>query len=95
MKEGAGGLLVPDYASFCPTWWRSCFQCPDFLRDRLRFCRRWNRAVYGVDVANVVTTAESGDGVSFIQPQPALPEPDTGRSWWTYGRGVHGQRQRR
>ena len=40
--EAAGGVSVPDYAAFCPEYWKGCFSCPDFLADSLRFCGRYN-----------------------------------------------------
>lgn len=76
LKESAGGALVPDYGAWCPDWWRGCFACPDFLRDRLRFCRKWNRVFHGAEGVDVVMDREAD----------AAPEPDGGRSWWTYGR---------
>lgn len=85
MKEAAKGVLVPDHAAFCPAYWRGCFECPDFLRDRLRFCRKWNRAFHGVDVVELITEGEKR-AIPSPLPEPALMEEDTGRSWWTYGR---------
>lgn len=34
---------TPDYAAFCPSYWRDCFGCPDYLAGKLRFCARYNR----------------------------------------------------
>lgn len=50
MKAGEGGYLVPDYAAWCPRWWKGCLECPDFMRDRIRFCRKWNLTFCGVEV---------------------------------------------
>lgn len=50
MKAGEGGYLVPDYAAWCPRWWKGCLECPDFMRDRVRFCRKWNLAFCGAEV---------------------------------------------
>lgn len=77
----------PDYAAWCDAYHRGCFACPDFLRDRVRFCRKWNRTFNGVDVVEL----EIIDGADASPlPEPALPEEDTGRGWWTYGREVNG-----
>ena len=35
--------FVPDYAAFCPGYYRSCETCPDYLREETLFCARWNR----------------------------------------------------
>lgn len=87
MKAVPGGGLKPDYAAFCPDYFRGCFACPDFLRDRVRFCRKWNRTFNGVDVVEL----EIIDGADASPlPEPARPEEDTGRGWWTYGREVNG-----
>ena len=87
MKAVPGGRLKPDYAAFCPDYFRGCFACPDFLRDRVRFCRKWNRTFNGVDVVEL----EIIDGADASPlPEPALMEEDTGRGWWTYGREVNG-----
>ncbi len=77
----------PDYAAWCDAYHQGCFACPDFLRDRVRFCRKWNRTFNGVDVVEL----EIIDGADASPlPEPALPEEDTGRGWWTYGREVNG-----
>ena len=34
---------TPDYAAFCSSYWRGCFECPDYLAGKLRFCARYNR----------------------------------------------------
>lgn len=87
MKEIPGGGLKPDYAAFCPDYFRGCFACPDFLRGKVRFCRKWNRTFNGVDVVEL----EIIDGADASPlPEPALMEEDTGRGWWTYGREVNG-----
>lgn len=59
---------LPDYAAWCADWWRGCFACPEFMPERVRFCRKWNRAVHGVDVVE-------------LSCQPA-PRQETGRAWW-------------
>ena len=41
-QYAAGGVSVPDYAAFCPEYWKGCFSCPDFRADSLRFCGRYN-----------------------------------------------------
>lgn len=38
---------LPDYAAFCPSYWRGCFDCPDFMLDHVRFCARHNLLAYG------------------------------------------------
>ena len=77
----------PDYAAWCPRYFRSCFECPDYLPDKLRFCRAWNRAFHGADVVNVAMVGEEGaEGKPSRLPEPTMPESDTGRGWWTYGR---------
>lgn len=53
MKEGAGGVVVPDYAAWCADYFQGCFACPDFLRDKVRFCRKWNRTFHGADVVDL------------------------------------------
>lgn len=35
---------IPDYAAFCPRYWKECFSCPDFDRAAIRFCKRYNAA---------------------------------------------------
>lgn len=60
MKEAAGDMVVPDYATFCPAYWRGCFACPEFMVDKVRFCRKWNRAFYGVDVVSPASMAMDG-----------------------------------
>lgn len=35
---------IPDYAAFCPRYWKGCFDCPEFDRDAMRFCRKYNAA---------------------------------------------------
>ena len=54
---------VPDYTVFCPRYWQGCFVCPDFMPDMIRFCRSWNRAVYGVDVVELVTERDEQKSV--------------------------------
>lgn len=77
----------PDYAAWCDAYHQGCFACPDFLRDKVRFCRKWNRTFNGVDVVEL----EIIDGADASPlPEPALPEEDKGRNWWTYGRKVNG-----
>ena len=88
MKAVPGGGLKPDYAAFCPDCFRGCFACPDFLRDRVRFCRKWNRTFDGVDVVEL-EIIDGEEGFSLPAKKP-LPEQDTGRGWWTYGREVNG-----
>lgn len=34
----------------CPRYWRGCFDCPEFMRYQIFFCRRANRVRYGVEV---------------------------------------------
>lgn len=53
MKQGAGGVVVPDYAAWCAGYFQGCFACPDFLRDKVRFCRKWNRTFHGADVVDL------------------------------------------
>ena len=82
MKSIPGGE-VPGYAAFCPDYFQGCFSCPDFMPDKVRFCRKWNRTFNGADVVEL----EAVDGADASPlTEPALPEQDTGRNWWTYGR---------
>lgn len=75
---------LPDYAAWCADWWRGCFACPDFMPERVRFCRRWNRAVHGVDVVALAPVA-MGDhpcqGETLERGKPS-PRQETGRAWW-------------
>ena len=89
MKEVSGGVLVPDYGTFCPDWWKGCFQCQNFLPDKVRFCRKWNRTFNGADVVELIIEGEKGADASPL-PEPALMEEDRCRGWWTYGREVNG-----
>lgn len=75
MKAVPGGVLKPDYAAFCPDYFRGCFACPDFLRDRVRFCRKWNRTFNGVDVVEL-EIIDGEEGFSLPAKKP-LPEEDT------------------
>jgi hypothetical protein len=34
---------APDYAAFCPEYWKGCFSCPGYVVNALRFCARYNR----------------------------------------------------
>lgn len=87
MKAATGGGEVPDYAAWCPRYYRGCFECPDYLPDKLRFCRAWNRSFHGMDVVTVAMVGEEGaEGKPSRLPEPTMPESDTGRGWWTYGR---------
>ena len=44
---------MESYAAWCADWWRGCFTCPEYMPERVRFCRKWNREVYGVDVVSL------------------------------------------
>lgn len=79
----------PDYAAWCDAYHQGCFACPDFLRDKVRFCRKWNRTFNGADVVELLIEEEKGAGSSPL-PEPALREEDRGRGWWTHGREVNG-----
>ena len=77
----------PDCAAWCEGYYRGCFSCPDFMPDKVRFCRKWNRTFNGADVVEL----EVVDGADASPlTEPALMEEDTGRNWWTYGRAVNG-----
>lgn len=89
LKAIPGTGVKPDYAAFCSAWHQGCFACPDFLPDKVRFCRKWNRTFTGADVVELITEGEEG-AASPPLPEPALMEEDTGRGWWTYGREVNG-----
>ena len=86
MKEIPGGGLKPDYAAFCPDYFRGCFACPDFLRGKVRFCRKWNRTFNGVEVVEL----EIIDGEEGAADARNLKNQDAGGGWWTYGREVNG-----
>lgn len=81
VKSISSGGEIPDYAAFCPAYWEGCFSCPDFLRDRVRFCRKWNLSLNGAVELEIVDREE---GASLSQKKPL--KEDTGRNWWTYGR---------
>lgn len=89
LKAIPGAGVKPDYAAFCSAWHQGCFACPNFLRDKVRFCRKWNRTFTGADVVELITEGEEG-AASPPLPEPALQKEDTGRGWWTYGREVNG-----
>ena len=42
-ETSVGGVSIPDYAAFCPDYWRGCSKCPEYRPDQLRFCTRYNR----------------------------------------------------
>lgn len=47
--------MIGRYRPECPRWWRGCLACREFMADRIRFCRAWNRRIYGVSVVEVVS----------------------------------------
>ena len=83
MKSISDRGEVHDYAAFCPDYFRGCFACPDFLRGKVRFCRKRNRTFNGADVV-VLEIVDREEGASLSQKKPL--KEDTGRNWWTYGR---------
>ena len=83
VKSISGGGEVPDYAAFCPDYFRGCFFCPEFMPDRVRFCRKWNRAFNGEDAVEL-EVVDGEEGASLFQKKPL--KEDTDRNWWTYGR---------
>ena len=76
----------PDYAAWCDAYHQGCFACPNFLRDKVRFCRKWNRTFNGVDVVEL----EIIDGEEGAADARNLKNQDAGGGWWTYGRKVNG-----
>lgn len=88
VKSISGGGEVPDYAAFCPDYFRGCFFCPEFMPDRVRFCRKWNRIFNGVDVVEL-ELIEGEEGAADTKGASRARSGDGGRedrSWWTYGR---------
>ncbi len=78
---------VPDYAAWCGEWWRGCFACSDFLPDKVRFCRKWNRAFHGVDVVSVASMSTDDHPCPQGQNETtgqgdALSPRQTGGAWW-------------
>lgn len=65
--SSSAGNVLPGYSKWCADWWQGCFACPDFMPEKVRFCRRWNRAAHGVDVVEVC--------------QPTSRQ-DTDLAWW-------------
>lgn len=83
VKSISGGGEIPDYAAFCPAYWEGCFSCPDFLRDRVRFCRKWNRTFNRVDAVELEVVEEEE---KFYPYPKKIMQKNTDRNWWTYGR---------
>lgn len=76
---------LPDYAAFCPRWWRECFSCLDYLgAEHIRFCRAHNRRHHGSEVVALVSE-EAGEAVLPRQAPAAQ-----GGAWWN-GRKPAGQ----
>ena len=44
------GFIVPDYAAWCSGWWQDCFTCPEYMANKIMFCRKWNLGCYGTEI---------------------------------------------
>jgi len=64
--------FLPDYAAFCPGYFRQCFRCPEFLPGKTLFCARWNRTFpdkaveLPFDMQEFLRAAERGEERAYL-----------------------------